>query len=127
MLTHDELDLISRIQRYWESEIPVDDDVVATAQSDTTALIQIINRLITEWVPVEERLPENFKRVLVFINVPHRDDISGLVLGEYNNGYWEIVPIDFSFYPSEGEWQAETVSNQYVVGWMPLPEPPKED
>ena len=61
-----------------------------------------------QWVSVKERLPEEFKRVLVF--VPEK---SGL-MGKPDLDTDRIV---------EGCWVRW---GKYVTHWMPLPEPPKE-
>ncbi|MBO7251527.1 MAG: DUF551 domain-containing protein [Oscillospiraceae bacterium] len=66
---------------------------------------------MSEWIPVSERLPEDFQRVLVFrpgqyfeIHVTRMDGFN-----------WEKWDMDYS-----------TGKKGAITHWMPLPEPPKE-
>ena len=65
------------------------------------------------WIPVEERLPENNKLVLVWARSTARgaDEWS---LGSYDNGFWAL-----------GSWGGSLVfpSQLEAVAWRPLPEP----
>ena len=65
------------------------------------------------WIPVEERLPENNKLVLVWARSTARgaDEWS---LGSYDNGFWALGSHGGSLvFPSQLE----------AVAWQPLPEP----
>ena len=65
------------------------------------------------WIPVEERLPENNKLVLVWARSTARgaDEWS---LGSYDNGFWALGSYGGSLvFPSQLE----------AVAWRPLPEP----
>ena len=65
------------------------------------------------WIPVEERLPENNKLVLVWARSTARgaDEWS---LGSYDNGFWVLGSYGGSLvFPSQLE----------AVAWRPLPEP----
>lgn len=65
------------------------------------------------WVPVEERLPENNKLVLVWARSTARgaDEWS---LGSYDKGFWALGSYGGSLvFPSQLE----------AVAWRPLPEP----
>lgn len=68
------------------------------------------------WIPVEERLPENFRKVLCWGEYFRYGDFNGMfvnyALGYQNNGRWG------------GEVANGT--NARALAWMPLPEPPKE-
>ena len=86
-----------------------DDDTVAEIAE------HLIDNGVTvqKWIPVSERLPERFKKVLCWY--------------EYRNGKGEMVQTyDIGFYFKDDTWGGE-VSNGYdtnVLAWMPLPEPP---
>lgn len=63
------------------------------------------------WIPVTERLPENYQSVIV-----HRDD-GGIFIWEY-----------FGESPTEECWiddHSNVYSTYTVTHWMLLPEPPK--
>ena len=65
------------------------------------------------WIPVDERLPENNKLVLVWARSTARgaDEWS---LGSYDNGFWALGSYGGSLvFPSQLE----------AVAWRPLPEP----
>ena len=69
------------------------------------------------WIPVEERLPENNKLVLVWARSTARgaDEWS---LGSYDNGFWALGSYGGSLvFPSQLE----------AVAWRPLPEPYKPE
>ena len=65
------------------------------------------------WIPVEERLPQNYISVLVYIPTA------------------EPLPMVHEAYiGDDGEWHSSNfyeIENEDVTHWMPLPEPPKED
>ena len=67
------------------------------------------------WIPVEERLPENFRKVLCWGEYFRYEDFNGMfanyALGYQNNGRWG------------GEVANGT--NARALAWMPLPEPPE--
>lgn len=60
-----------------------------------------------EWISVEDRLPENKVRVLLFDN-----EGFGVVSGRLIASVWYL--------------ESEKDLNSNVTHWMPLPEPPKE-
>ena len=62
------------------------------------------------WIPVTERLPEEFSSVIVYRKTK-----------TYSMLHYSSA-LGFHFYDSE--WGDVTVDN--VTHWMPLPEPPKE-
>ena len=65
---------------------------------------------MSEWIPVSERLPDEFVSVLVCIP-------SDAPLPTVREAYW-----------ANGSWGAKMwiYSADEVTHWMPLPEPPKE-
>lgn len=94
-------------------------DRIANQSTHIAALQQEIEKLrgqVPRWIPVEERLPENFRKVLCCEYFRH-GDFNGMfvnyALGYQNNGRWG------------GEVANGT--NARALAWMPLPEPPKEE
>ena len=61
---------------------------------------------MTDWISVEDRLPEEHKDVLFF-------DELGIGGGVLRNSEWE-------------DWNSNEL-NETVTHWQPLPEPPKEN
>ena len=78
--------------------------------------IEKLRGQVPHWIPVEERLPENFRKVLCWGEYFRYGDFNGMfvnyALGYQNNGRWG------------GEVANGT--NARALAWMPLPEPPKE-
>lgn len=69
------------------------------------------------WIPVEERLPENFRKVLCWGEYFRYGDFNGMFVN-YALGY-----------QNNGSWGGEVANgiNARALAWMPLPEPPKEE
>lgn len=67
---------------------------------------EIIN-LLPKWIPVSERLPENFQTVLVYI-------------GRCPDSWWAYIATQYI----EGRFHCN--QHDLVTHWMPLPEPPKD-
>lgn len=95
-------------------------DRIANQSTHIAALQQEIEKLraqLPRWIPVEERLPENFRKVLCWGEYFLYGDFNGMfvnyALGYQNNGRWG------------GEVANGT--NARALAWMPLPEPPKEE
>lgn len=59
-----------------------------------------------EWIPVTERLPEEYTRVIGFMTWKAMTAI------EYQNGMWYSID------------HLEPLPDEAVTHWMPLPEPP---
>ena len=77
----------------------------------------ILKALRTEWIPVEERLPEEDVIVLVTVS------------GFYSHFTFSNT-IELGNLCSDGSWFIEGYpdwDNPEVTAWMPLPEPPKEE
>jgi hypothetical protein len=75
---------------------------------------------MSEWIPVTERLPENFKGVICCRSDGYMD--LGYYVGCYDKPYWKLMYTEWKHYVD-----GSNHSPGYVVGWMPLPEPMKEE
>lgn len=73
--------------------------------ADALAYIQRLESQVPRWIPVEERLPEKYQRVLGTCCM-------GVFEAVYNGKYWRI---------------AEFPPKATITHWMPLPEAPEED
>lgn len=71
--------------------------------------IEQLESLVPRWIPVEERMPEDGKNVLIFVRTM---------------SMWWHMEVDWH---TGNSWHnnAETDWNK-ITHWMPLPEPPKE-
>ena len=92
----------------------VQDEDIANFNRDIEYLRGVIRKHMNDgWIPVDERLPENNKLVLVWARSTARgaDEWS---LGSYDNGFWAL-----------GSWGGSLVfpSQLEAVAWRPLPEP----
>lgn len=68
---------------------------------------------MSEWISVKERVPDDWKRVLVCIRHKHNPE----------DGYREIGILHWT---KPYGWSMK--DNYYeITHWMPLPEPPKEE
>ena len=61
-----------------------------------------------KWIPVTERLPEQNTRVIGFMAW------KGITAIEYQNGKWYSID------------HLQSLPNEAVTHWMPIPEPPKD-
>ena len=66
---------------------------------------------VQKWIPVSERLPQEFVSVLVF--VPSESPLPMVKEAYLANGAWATKMAIFF--------------KEEVTHWMPMPEPPKED
>jgi hypothetical protein len=102
----------------WETPITLGDDLTEAADRIEAQAKEIekLRGQVPHWIPVEERLPENFRKVLCWGEYFRYGDFNGMfvnyALGYQNNGSWG------------GEVANGT--NARALAWMPLPEPPKE-
>lgn len=69
-----------------------------------------------KWIPVSEKLPEDFQRVLVTIVNYNEDRI--VRVAEYYK--WEGVKGTFHIKENHERWE---VGEKGLLAWMPLPEP----
>lgn len=76
-----------------------------TFEKELSALEAENKRLRDQWIPVEERLPDNDQRILFYSQ--GGDTINGM----YRDELW--------FFDTGREYE-----NSPVTHWMPLPEPP---
>lgn len=73
------------------------------------ALAAIQNQ--TVWIPVTERLPQNYISVLVYLQ-----------------GERPLPTVHEAYIGGDGEWHSSVVygvENEDVTHWIPMPEPPK--
>lgn len=80
-----------------------------------------------EWIPVEERLPEEHENILgtfmykdimpVMMLKENSDDV--IVTVEFENG----ATISTKGYTVGGEWKTDMNGKDKVIAWMPLPSP----
>ena len=80
---------------------------IAHAREDIPKLLSYIKELksqIPRWIPVEEKLPENWVGVVVY----------GKEIGVLNNG-WTV----------DGKWFDQTTILDDITHWMPLPKGPE--
>lgn len=93
-------------------------DRIANQSTHIAALQQEIEKLrgqVPRWIPVEERLPENFRKVLCWGEYFRYGDFNGMFVN-YALGY-----------QNNGSWGGEVANgaNARALAWMPLPEPPE--
>lgn len=62
-----------------------------------------------EWISVEDRLPENYQEVIVFVDAANAKEI---YMAQYMN-------LSFNILVSGNH-------SNFITHWMPLPEPPKQ-
>ena len=67
---------------------------------------------LPKWIPVSEKLPEEYVNVLVFLRSLDWNSIYYSIDHLMEDGQW---------------WKASTSWKHEVTHWMPLPEPPKEE
>ena len=72
----------------------------------------------SEWISVEERLPENYGSVLVACEGTTIGGTAPIAIRSYGGGFWSLVDADGTAYLTE-------YMHAVVTHWMPLPEPPK--
>jgi hypothetical protein len=71
-----------------------------------------------EWISVEERLPKNYRPVLVACEGLTIGGYAPIAIGSYGGGLWSLADADGTAYLTK--YMRCTVTH-----WMPLPEPPK--
>lgn len=81
---------------------------LALADSIIAHSVPYEERLLGEWIPVSEGLPERYKEVIV-TDIETSDTYQSRYVG---NGYWEC--------------DNGTFKNR-IIAWMPFPEPYKKD
>ena len=72
----------------------------------------------SEWISVDERLPENYGPVLVACEGLTIGGAAPIAIGSYGGGFWSLSDADGTCYLTK-------YMRVVVTHWMPLPEPPK--
>lgn len=75
----------------------------------------------TGWIPVSERLPEDFGGDYL-VNIEYKGehegiDIATYIIGGYLDGLWD----------TPNDWIEGSSEYWHVTAWMPLPEPYKKE
>lgn len=70
-----------------------------------------------EWISVDERLPNNYRAVLVACEGLTIGGYAPIAIGSYGGGFWSIADADGTMYLTK-------YMRCIVTHWMPLPEPP---
>jgi len=70
---------------------------------------------MSDWISVEDRLPENGQDVLLVHMI--RDDASSIMSGWVDNNYW----FENCYYGKAARIPASDITH-----WMPLPSPPNK-
>lgn len=81
-------------------------------EEEQNKVLEILNR---RWIPVSERLPEDYQRVLVTIVNYNGDKV--VRVAEYHNKRKR-----FQIKENDEQWK---VGEKGLLAWMPLPEPYK--
>jgi hypothetical protein len=84
-------------------------DLLITIYGGGEEAVEAASRLMPQWIPVSERLPDRYTRVLAFVDCqPHEHSHAIGFIGSL--GVWSLDELH--------EPSAE------ITHWMPLPEPP---
>jgi hypothetical protein len=71
-----------------------------------------------EWISVEERLPDNYRAVLVACEYTTIGGGARIAIGSYGGGFWSLADADGTHYLTK-------YMHAIVTHWMELPEAPK--
>lgn len=82
------------------------DSCITQLSKDALSVIRGLQAAIPRWISVEERLPDDYEKVLIF------DKKWGILPGWHSKSYWET---------------SEVKNVTEITHWMPKPTPPKED
>ncbi len=87
-------------------------------EEDCRTLYNVGYRKQSEWISVEERLPENYGPVLVACEGLTIGGAAPIAIGSYGGGFWSLADADGTCYLTK-------YMRVVVTHWMPLPEAPK--
>jgi hypothetical protein len=76
------------------------------------------DRKQSEWISVEERLPDNYRAVLVACEYTTIGGGARIAIGSYGGGFWSLADADGTHYLTK-------YMHAVVTHWMELPEAPK--
>lgn len=77
--------------------------------------IKTHGEFIAKWIPISEKLPEDYQRVLITIVNCHGDNLVRVAQYIKRNKIFKVK--------ENGEWWK--VGEERLLAWMPLPEPYK--
>jgi hypothetical protein len=102
------IELLSQVQDYGTKNTCEEWSVTVECKDNETVADHLIANGVTvqQWIPVTERLPEEWNEVLVYI--PH---IDVMTFAKLRGGSWYAT------------W--DSMKLDHVSHWMPLPQPPK--
>lgn len=100
-------DKVKQLETAHRTEYCEEADYDCKALGEARKRIAELEAQAPKWISVEERLPDDHKRVLIAV--------------QFENGI-SIHTTGFS----GGAWYVTLLDSEYVTHWMPLPEPPKE-
>ena len=88
---------------------PMDEEMIQAVEEDEAA---------AGWIPIEERLPERNKSVLICMKSRTLRNGICIQTGSYDNGFW--------FVQGAAGYESLATFEFHVIAWMPLPKPYRE-
>ncbi len=80
---------------------------------------------MNNWIFTKDRMPEPNEMVLLFLkNNQETGQIVGTVFHSEIEDFKEFNGL-FKAFDGGGDFSPSFLKNEYVIAWMPLPEPPK--
>lgn len=80
---------------------------------------------MSDWISIEEKMPEHLDLVLLFIKYP--EDARPLFTSTIEMGYWNDKKKCWSNLAGYYKPELNLLHGHNVTHWQPLPEPPKQE